>query len=249
MEGPPSVVPDEDRWLPALRPGYKRAAEGSNPCAFYHEGPQGGPLLLLASLGARTLSNCLAVDTLVNLAEPVPGQMVSGALVAHWEWVAEAFCRYAGNVNRVARRSGDGALTADDIVEDVFERLLRSPQLFDARRGTLGTYLKVQARSRSIDLARSERRRRQRELLDDRCQAAEPAEDEALAGLLRLDLRAGLARLPDDERATIELAYFGGLSYRAVAERLGIPEGTAKSRIRGGLFRLRASMRLQLTEN
>jgi RNA polymerase sigma factor (sigma-70 family) len=210
-------------------------------------GPKGLPGTMHATIEVQADWERPSFGTEISAASD--GALMLGLRARVPEALAEAFRRHASGVNGAARRFGGDAFTADDIVEDVFEGLSRSPERFDARRGTLGAYLNMQARSRCIDLARSESSRRQREFLAEHYQAAQPADEEALAAILRFDLRSGLAGLPDDERATIELAYFGGLSYRAVAERLGIPEGTAKSRIRGGLFRLRASMRRQLTEN
>jgi RNA polymerase sigma-70 factor (ECF subfamily) len=132
-------------------------------------------------------------------------------------------------------------LSADDIVQDVFENLFRCSSRFDARRGGLGPYLAMQARSRCVDLIRSQSNRRSRERRHDRFGHAPPAEEEALRLAQRAAVRRALSDLSLDERRPIELAFFDGLTYRAVAEYLAIPEGTVKSRIRNGLLRLRVS--------
>jgi RNA polymerase sigma factor (sigma-70 family) len=127
----------------------------------------------------------------------------------------------------------------DDITQDVFEELFRKPQGFDARRGSLATYLTMHARSRCLDVGRSQKKRRERENGSEYRDEGRPVEHQALLGLSGLAVRTALVALPRREREPIELAYLSGLTYRAVAEQLGIPEGTAKARIRSGLFRLR----------
>jgi RNA polymerase sigma factor (sigma-70 family) len=76
-----------------------------------------------------------------------------------------------------------------------------------------------------------------------------PVEDEAILGLSDLVVRAALAALHQRERVPIEMAYLGGLTYRAVSEELGIPEGTVKSRIRSGLMRLRTDSSIGQSPN
>lgn len=99
----------------------------------------------------------------------------------------------------------------------------------------------MEARARCIDLGRSEASRHRRELLGEHFVSAQPVEDAVLNVLLNAELRAALMDLPYNQREAIELAYLGGIPYRAVAAYLEIPEGTVKSRIRCGLQRLRAS--------
>jgi RNA polymerase sigma-70 factor (ECF subfamily) len=154
---------------------------------------------------------------------------------------AEIFRRHRSTVARAAfRHSRDRALT-EDVVQDVFERLIRFPDQFDARRAGLGTFLAMKARTRCIDALRSEASRQQREHRTEAAEAAPAAEDESLARLSGEAVRSLLATLPAAERAALELAFERGMSYRAIATHLDIPEGTAKSRIRIGLRRLRAT--------
>jgi RNA polymerase sigma-70 factor (ECF subfamily) len=133
---------------------------------------------------------------------------------------------------------------ADEVVQEVFVRLWTRADRFDGARGSLRSYLLAQTHGRSLDLLRSEIARRKREERDA-LQAREPRPDvegEAIANTVAEEVRRALASLPPDEREPVELAYLGGLSYREVAAQLGIPEGTAKSRIRSGLSRLRGAL-------
>lgn len=158
--------------------------------------------------------------------------------------LAEAYRRHAGAVFGLAKRLLNGADRAEEIVQEVFVRLWNEPARFDPDRGTLRSFLLSNAHGRSIDLVRADAARRRREERELREQAdggydvAHEVWDMALAA----HVRDALSALGDDERAAIELAYFGGLTYREVAEQLGQPEGTVKSRIRTGLKRLRSEL-------
>ena len=143
---------------------------------------------------------------------------------------------------------GDPA-RAQDVTQDVFLRVWRNPGRFDQRRGELGTYLRLMARSRALDLWRETqaagRARDRLELVvagdevvraDDRPSAiAERDEDRAV-------VRDALGRLPDAQREAVVLAYYGELTADEIARRSGVPLGTAKSRIRLGLAKLRDEM-------
>lgn len=153
---------------------------------------------------------------------------------------AELFRRHSPSVAAVARivlRSSSGC---DDIVAEVFTALWRAPEKFDPDRGSLSGFLRVAARGRSIDLLRNESSRFRRELQDEGAPGSHVAiEAEVIAAETRREVRQAVSQLPDGERIAIELAYFGGMTYRAVASHLGLPEGTVKSRIKSGLRRLR----------
>ena len=126
-----------------------------------------------------------------------------------------------------------------DVTQDVFLRLWTSPDRYDPTRGSLRAFLVTQARSRSLDALRSERKRLQREL-GSRPAPISLVDDTALADVESAAVRAMLSSLPQREKEPILLAYIGGRSYCEVASMLGIPEGTIKSRIRAGLHRMRA---------
>ena len=152
-----------------------------------------------------------------------------------------AYARHHRGVYAAAFRILGDVQLSQDVVQDVFLRLWRRPESFDARRGALGSYLRVMARSRALDVWRetqaghrvSDRLRLATERLDPRPEPIHPAE--------RHDLRAALRGLPDGQREAVVLTYWGGLTAEEVARHVDVPLGTAKSRVRLGVMRLRAT--------
>jgi RNA polymerase sigma-70 factor (ECF subfamily) len=144
---------------------------------------------------------------------------------------------------------------AQDVCQEIFTKFWERPEAFNAGRGSLRTYLGVLARSRAIDRLRSRRRREKRVALA-------PAADQSLEAMaLRNAHPAGLNALekaqqrqrrervlvlldqvPRVQAEALRLAFYEGLSHSEVAERLGQPLGTVKTRLRRGLERLAALM-------
>ena len=158
--------------------------------------------------------------------------------------LAEAYRRHAGAVLGLARRFVDDQAQAEEVVQEVFLRLWNDSDRYQPDRGALRSFLLAHAHGRSIDLMRSEGARRRREEREARS-SVRPDYDLDLAVLdlaMAEHVRTALQRLPSGERCAIELAYFGQHSYRDVAIRLDVPEGTVKSRIRSGLRRLRGEL-------
>jgi RNA polymerase sigma-70 factor (ECF subfamily) len=160
------------------------------------------------------------------------------------EALAEVYRRHAAATLGLALRvTGDRAL-AEESVQEVFVRLWNEPERFDPERGSLKAYLLATVRTRAIDLLRAESSRRVREARRERLHP-EPGYDlerEVLELTVAEQVRQAVATLSDAEREVIELAYFGGHSYREVAMLLEEPEGTVKSRIRAGMRRLRSAL-------
>jgi RNA polymerase sigma-70 factor, ECF subfamily len=156
--------------------------------------------------------------------------------------LAEVYRRHGGAVYGLARRVLNNTTEAEDVTQEVFLRLWNQPDRFDASRGSLRSFLLSQSHARAVDAIRSLNSRRLREAKDARRTAAATYDmqhevwDLALAD----QVARALGGLPDEERRAIELAYFEGHTYVQVAELLGQPEGTIKSRIRNGMRRMRS---------
>lgn len=160
------------------------------------------------------------------------------------EALGEVYRRHAGAVFGLSKRILGDQAKAEEVVQEVFLRLWNQPDRFDPARGTLRSFLLAQAHSRSVDILRSDASRRRREERDAREVAeADYDLDRAVWDMaLAEHVRAAMQRLHPTERISVELAYFGGRTYREVAAELGEPEGTVKSRIRSGLKRLRTEL-------
>jgi RNA polymerase sigma-70 factor (ECF subfamily) len=152
---------------------------------------------------------------------------------------------HAPGVLRVACRVLGDSTQAQDVVQDVFLGLWRDPSRFDERRGPIGHYLRMVARSRAVDLWReSQVAGRATDRLRVLARADEgPLEDRPAAAAENharsVAVRRALMRLPDAQRDAIVLAYWGGLTAEEIAEGSGTPLGTVKSRIRLGVLKLR----------
>lgn len=160
------------------------------------------------------------------------------------EALAEAYRRHAGAVFGLSRRLLGQQPLAEEVVQEVFLRLWNDPGRFDPGRGTLRSYLLAQTHGRTVDLLRSEGARRNREEREARAtaEAGYDLEHEVWDLATAEQVRQAMRSLPHGERVAIELAYFGGHTYKEVAVRLSEPEGTVKSRIRSGLKRLRGEL-------
>lgn len=160
------------------------------------------------------------------------------------EALAEVYRRHSGPVYGLALRLVRDQAKAEDVTQEVFLRVWNRPEAFDPDRGSLRSYLLSHSHGRSIDLIRSEGARRSREEREGRkAPTSGPSLEEEVMDMARAEqIRDALGTLSDNERSAIELAYFGGYTYREVAEILGEPEGTVKSRIRIGLKRLHARL-------
>jgi RNA polymerase sigma-70 factor, ECF subfamily len=149
----------------------------------------------------------------------------------------EIFRRYSGPVYSVALRVLHDTGQAEDVLQEVFLQLWRNPTAFVQDRGSLGAWLVVVARNRAIDLLR---RRKPSDSVEDVILASSVnVADEAERNIMMEKVRRALAELPSEQRKSLELAYFEGLSHTEIASRTGDPLGTVKTRIRQALITLR----------
>ena len=182
------------------------------------------------------------------MVQPLRDSSDAALVMAIGRWredaLAEVYRRHAGASFALARRLLNDSQLAEEVVQEVFLRLWHRPDRFDPERGTLRSYLLAQTHGRAVDLLRSETSRRRREEKDARqtAQSAPDIEREVIDLTVAERMKDIVAELPADERRAIELAYFGGHTYRQVAAMLDAPEGTVKSRIRSGLRRMRQSL-------
>jgi len=174
---------------------------------------------------------------------PTDASLVVRIAVGDERALRTVYERYSPLVYGLARRVTASTAHAEEITQEVFVYLWQNPDRFDPERGTLRAFLGAMTHRRSVDELRRNTRRVAREdragqdasnldVLDigegvERSQTAER-------------VRAAVLSLPEPQREAVLLAYFGGCTFRQVAERLSIPEGTAKSRLRLGLGKLAA---------
>lgn len=154
--------------------------------------------------------------------------------------LGEVYDAFGALVHTVARRVTRSTNAAEDVVQEVFVHLWTRPYAFDPARGSLRAWLSMLAHRRAVDWVREEERQRRAALADagarrERAPAPPQPEQAALDAEAALMLHAALAELPVSQRQVVHLAYFAGRTYRQVAVELGIPEGTAKTRLRAAL--------------
>jgi len=165
--------------------------------------------------------------------------------IGRWrpEALAEAYRRHGGAVFALAQRVLGDRARAEDVTQTVFTSFWESADRFDPERGSLRVFLLTMGHRRAIDMIRSDGRRRAREeRLASQAEAPYDLEREVWDITVADQIRQALGSLSEGERQAIGMAYFGGHTYREVAELLGQPEGTVKTRIRSGLQRLRIAL-------
>lgn len=153
---------------------------------------------------------------------------------------------YATHSKRVyanAYRVLGDAAKAEDASQDVFLRFWLHPERFDESRGELGSYLALMARSRALDIARSDAAAaRAGDRLESAVESDPPVQEQPGEHAERRDsergIRAAVSRLPQPQREAVSLAFWGDLPAREIAKRTGVPLGTARSRLRLGLEKL-----------
>ena len=151
--------------------------------------------------------------------------------------MARLYDRYSPIIYSVALRVLGDIGAAEDVLQEVFMQLWRSPDMFDASRGSLPGWLAVIARNRAID---SLRKRRPETDITEVVVSVEPD----LAGKAEWSraaekIRGVLGGMPAPQRSALEMAFFEGLTHTEIAEKTGEPLGTVKTRIRAGLMVLR----------
>ena len=156
---------------------------------------------------------------------------------------ATLFDRYSSAALGLAITVCRDRALAEDVVQEAFLSLWQKARNFDPKRGNVSSYLLGAVHNKAVDAIRHEEslHRREEATLDGF--TPETAGDEvveaAWLGVRRKEIHIALEQLSERQREALELAYFGGLTYTEVADRLGCPVGTAKTRLRDGMIRLR----------
>ena len=151
--------------------------------------------------------------------------------------MASLYDRYSKVVYSVALRVLRDPSAAEDVLQEIFMQIWRNPDGFIATRGSLGGWLAVVSRNRSIDALR---RRRPTDSVED-VALTYPCNlgDEAERNIMMEKARLVIHKLPAEQRKTLEMAFFDGLTHSEIAEMTGDPLGTVKTRIRSALLTLR----------
>ncbi len=158
---------------------------------------------------------------------------------------AQLYDRFSARVYGLARKVVRDPARAEEIAQEVFVEAWRIAPRYDPTRGAVASWLLTLTHRRAVDVVRSDQASRDRE---DRVGAApapsnpDPVGEQIETREEHSRVRAALAGLSDLQREAIELAYFGGRTYREVADAIGSPLGTVKSRMRDGLMQLRETM-------
>jgi RNA polymerase sigma-70 factor (ECF subfamily) len=153
--------------------------------------------------------------------------------------LAELYDRYGRSAYGLARRILRDDTLAEDAVQEAFLALWRTAARFVPERGKASTWILTLVHRRAVDLVRREEHRRADSLESAPEVGGGAVEEEALLRLQRERVQKALKQLPDQQREALELAYYGGFTQSELAERLGQPLGTIKSRMFSGLSRLR----------
>jgi RNA polymerase sigma factor (sigma-70 family) len=159
--------------------------------------------------------------------------------------------RFAGTMYAIAFRVTRSEGLAQEAVQDAFMAVWRTPGRFDPARGALGPWMFTLVRHKAIDLVRRESvvRRRVADVDLELREAPDDVHDDVWRGLRAEQLQEAIRQLPDNQRRALELAFLGGLTHVEVAEKEGIPLGTAKTRIRSALLRLRENLEPSLGDD
>ncbi|HVL50735.1 MAG TPA: sigma-70 family RNA polymerase sigma factor [Actinomycetota bacterium] len=168
--------------------------------------------------------------------------LVRGLAAGDRQSLAALYDRYANAALGLAFKICGNRTIAEDIVQEAFLAFWQRPDSFDVKRGSPGAFLMGIVHHKAVDAVRREssvHRREENFAMDAQDFSGDEVVEAAWVSIRRQKVLAALSQLSDVQRQALELAYLQGLTYSEVASRLDIPLGTAKTRMRDGMIRLR----------
>lgn len=197
--------------------------------------------LFCIQLLADALHRCIPAYSEKNRAMPDDLDLIRRVLRREESALGELYDRYGNAVYSLALRVLRDAQRAEEITQDVFLRVWNQPEKWDSSKGKLVSWLLTVTRYAAIDRLRAEQRQPAviDSPLEDDSPIADPEGWNPAEWQDGQELRKILAQLPAEQQQVIQLAFYGGLSHREMADKLGIPFGTVKTRLRLGLQKMR----------
>jgi RNA polymerase sigma-70 factor (ECF subfamily) len=160
----------------------------------------------------------------------------------------DLYRRYASAAYGLAYRITGQQLLAQDVVHDAYMALWRAPEAYDPARGPFRTFFLALVHHRAVDTVRREERLRKRQERASNLEpvygedVAEDVTDQAFMGQRRKEVREALETLPPEQRQVLEMAYFGGKTQVQIAQEIGIPVGTVKTRTLAAMKKMRRAL-------
>jgi RNA polymerase sigma-70 factor, ECF subfamily len=186
--------------------------------------------------GGRAAADGSAVDAMDPL-----GDLLCRAGRGDQDAFVELYDTLAPLLHGIVLRIVRDPAQSEEVTQEALVELWRLAPRYEASRGSVRSWSTTLAHRRAIDRVRSEQSARDRTERDAQRRDLPPNDvaEQVVAAMDATRVRKALGRLTDMQRQAVELAYFGGHSYRQVALLLDVPEGTIKNRIRDGMIRLR----------
>ncbi len=188
---------------------------------------------------AVTLSRAVGRQESDEAREPSDEQVLEAVGRGDDDALGVLYDRFGRLAYRLAFRILRDSALAEDAVQEAFLAVWRSADAYKRERAKPSTWILTVVHRRAVDLVRREQSRRGEPLEVAPEPVSGPADEDAVLRDRRAAVQAALTELPGEQRQALELAYYGGLTQSELAERLGVPLGTVKSRMFAGLGRLR----------
>ena len=188
---------------------------------------------------AVTLSSAVGRQESEPAREPSDEQVLEAVGRGDDDALGVLYDRFGRLAFRLAFRIVRDRALAEDAVQEAFLAVWRSADAYKRERAKPSTWILTVVHRRAVDIVRREQNRRGEPLEVAPEPESGPADEDAVLRDRRAAVQAALTELPGEQRQALELAYYGGLTQSELAERLGVPLGTVKSRMFAGLGRLR----------